>query len=204
MLFDLRPKDNCRSSWARVPFKYWRARPQRREKGKNVKSRVRIIAGAALVAATVIAGTAGVSLASGHDQTVLKAEVLVGVTGPYTGSANPIRGINGGGVPWAVGESEVRLRASGRVEADVHGLVLVATGTNPVGAFKLTVSCQTIDTDGHAAVANVSTDPVVNANNPAGNFHIETTLMLPSPCIAPIIFIANGNAAGAWFASTGV
>ena len=168
-----------------------------------MKSRVRIIAGAALVAATVIAGTAGVSLASGHDQTVLKADVLVGVTGPYVGRAVPqvpIRGINGGGVPWAVGESEVRLRASGRLEAEVHGLVLVATGTNPAGDFKATVSCQTIDETGAAVVKNVSTATFPTTGT--GDVDIETTIALPSPCIAPIIFI--GNAAGAWFAATGV
>ncbi|HZX54229.1 MAG TPA: hypothetical protein VFE86_06095 [Ilumatobacteraceae bacterium] len=167
-----------------------------------MKSRVRLIAGATLVAASVIAATAGVSLASGHDQTVLKADVLVGVTGPYTGAKNPIRGINGGGVPWAVGESEVRLRASGKIEAEIHGLVLVATGTNPVANFKLTVSCQTIAADGTAAVANVSTENM--PTGPTGDASIETTIALPSPCIAPIIFVANGNAAGAWFAATGV
>jgi hypothetical protein len=185
------------------------ARPSaRREKGKNVKSRTRLIAGATLVVASVIAATAGVSLASGHNQTVLKADVLVGVTGPYTGAANPIRGINGGGVPWAVGDSEVRLRANGRLEAEVHGLVLVATGANPVASFGVTVSCQTIDADGHAAVANVfplnpdGTRMTFPATMPGGDADIETMVTLPSPCIAPIIFITSPG--GSWFAATGV
>jgi len=82
-----------------------------------------------------------------------------------------------------------------------RGLVLVATGTNPVANFKVTVSCQTI-VNGNAAVVNVSTANM--PTGPTGDASIETMVELPHPCIAPIIFIANGNAAGAWFAATGV
>lgn len=168
-----------------------------------MKSRVRIALGAALVVAAVVGGTAGITYAGSHkDRTVLRADVLVGVQAPFTGATNPIRGINGGGVPWVIGESEVRLRASGRLEAEVNGLVLAATGTNPVAAFKVTVSCLSKDANGAPTTVNVSTDPV--PTDSTGNAEFDTMVSLPSPCIAPIIFIANGNAAGAWFAATGV
>lgn len=167
-----------------------------------MKSRVHVALGAALVVAAIVGGTAGITYASSHnDRTILRADVLVGVSRPYTGSANPIRGINGGGVPWVIGDSEVRLRASGRLEAEVHGLVLAATGANPVAAFKVTVSCLSTDATGAAITTNVSTDPV--PTDATGDAEVEAMVSLPSPCIAPIIFIANGNAAGAWFAATG-
>ena len=46
---------------------------------------------------------------------------------------------------------------------------------------------------------NVSTDPV-NVG-PDGNAEIEAKVDLPSPCFAPIIFVASGG--GAWFAASG-
>jgi hypothetical protein len=167
-----------------------------------VKSRIRVIAGFTLAAVSVLAVTAGISSAGDNDHTVLRGDVMVGVTRPYTGAANPIRGINGGGVPWAIGDAEFRLRASGRLEVEVEGLVVVASGVNPAATFKVTVSCQTIDAAGAAVVTNVVTDPF--PADAAGNAEVETTVDLPSPCIAPIIFVNNGNAAGAWFAATGV
>jgi len=102
------------------------ARPSaRREKGKNVKSRIRLIAGATLVVASVIAGTAGVTLASGHDQTVYRADVMVGVSAPYTGAnGTAIRDIHGGGAPWVIADADIRLRASGRIDVEVEGLVI--------------------------------------------------------------------------------
>lgn len=195
------PRADCRVQQAGLPFNKRRAEAPC--KGGIVKSRVRVALGAALVVVAVVGGTAGLTYAkSGKDRTVLRADVLVGVSAPFTGAANPIRGINGGGVPWVIGESEVRLRASGRLEAEVQGLVLAATGTNPVAAFKVTVSCLSTDANGAAVTTNVSTDPV--PTDAAGNAEFDTMVSLPSPCIAPIIFIANGNAAGAWFAATGV
>ena len=102
-----------------------------------------------------------VAMASGAGSaapaTVLKASTMVGVTGPYVGATNPIRGVNGGGVPWAIDQGKVVLGADGSLEVKVEGLVLVPTGANPVTSFRAIVSCQTI-VDGVAAVSNVSTD----------------------------------------------
>ena len=86
-----------------------------------MKSRVGIIAGFALAAAGVLAVSAGMSYASGKDQTITRGDVMVGVSPPYTGATNPIRGINGGGAPWEIGDAEFRLRASGRVDVEFEG-----------------------------------------------------------------------------------
>jgi hypothetical protein len=172
-----------------------------------VKSRVGIIAGFALAAAGVLAVSTGMSYASDKDQTLVRGDVMVGVSPPYTGAANPIRGINGGGAPWEIGDAEFRLRASGRVDVEFEGLVIAPSvgppngGINPVANMKVTVSCLSTDATGAATTVNVSSEtfPVDRAGDAKARVQVD----LPSPCIAPIVFIANGNAAGAWFAASG-
>ena len=143
-----------------------------------------------------IASTAG----SAEPATVLKASTMVGVTGPYVGMANPIRGVNGGGIPWNIAEAKAVLLADGHLDVKVEGLVLATTGTNPVTTFRGLVSCQSIDGTGAATVTNVSTDPFPAST--AGDSKIAQTLDLPDPCIAPIVFVTSPG--GAWFAATGV
>jgi hypothetical protein len=156
-----------------------------------------------LLAVAVLAAVAALVVpalgsSGGDGRKVLEAKVLAPVVPPYTGNANPIRGLNGGGVPWKIDEGEVSLRSDGRLKVEVEGLVLVATGANPVAQFKAIVSCQTI-VNGAAAVANVSTAPVPATTT--GDAEIEETIALPTPCFAPIVFVTS--AGGAWFAVTG-
>ena len=124
---------------------------------------------------------------------------MVGVTGPYVGSTNPIRGVPGGGLRGRCREAKAVLLADGHLEIKVQGLVLVATGTNPVTTFRGLVSCQTIDEAGAPTVMNVSTDPFPATT---GGPKIAATLDLPDPCIAPIVFVTSPG--GSWFAATGV
>lgn len=133
---------------------------------------------------------------------VLEFETLAAVTGPFVGSANAIRGINGGGRPWKISEGSGDLQSDGTLQVHVRGLVLSQQGTNPVAAFRAVVSCLTI-VGGLPATKNVSTDPF--PATPDGNADIEATINLPSPCFAPIVFVTSGTGAppGAWFAVTG-
>src|SRR5262245_1763830 len=150
----------------------------------------------AAVAAVAIGVTAAIS--SGDGRTVLKFDTMAPVVAPYTGAANPIRGVPGGGVPWQIDSASGRLRADGRLQIDVEGLVLVATGVNPVGTFKAIVSCQS-SAAGLPTTVNVSTDPVPATMT--GDAEIDAKLALPSPCFAPIVFVTSGG--GSWFAVTG-
>ncbi len=135
---------------------------------------------------------------------------MVAVTGPFVGSTNPIRGINGGGFPWMISEGRGELQSDGTLKVQVTGLVLFngppvpanLQGTNPIAAFRAVVSCLTI-VAGSPAMKNVSTDPF--PATPEGNAEIEAAISLPSSCIAPIVFVTNGTVAppGAWFAVTG-
>jgi hypothetical protein len=62
---------------------------------------------------------------------VLTFERMAPVVPPFTGATNPIRCINGGGVPWALTSVEGQLRADGRLRIEVVGLIIPARGMNP-------------------------------------------------------------------------
>jgi hypothetical protein len=144
--------------------------------------------------------------ASSREQKVLEFDTMVGVRGPFVGTANPIRGVNGGGLPWQIAEGQGELSSNGRLEVEVQGLVLLNAapvppalrGTNPIPSFRAIVSCLTI-VGGSPATANVVTGPFPATST--GDSEIEATVALPHPCFAPIVFV--GPSATTWFAVTG-
>ena len=148
----------------------------------------------------------GLCIGGDDGRKVIDAKVLAPVGEPYTGATNAIRGVPGGGLPWEIDSGSADLRASGRLHVEVEGLVLARRapvpperqGTNPIAQFKAIVSCLTTS-DGAPATTNVST-PLVPAT-PSGDAELETTVALPSPCFAPIVFVTSPT--GAWFATTG-
>jgi hypothetical protein len=144
------------------------------------------------------------SQATAREPKILEFDTMVGVPQAFTGAQAPIRGINGGGLPWTVGSASGELKANGELEISVQGLVLAAgtnAGSNPISSFRAAVSC--LQSDG--STMNVFTDPFPATTGPAsaggGNAEIEAQLSLPQPCIAPIIFVTSPGRA--WFASTG-
>jgi hypothetical protein len=149
---------------------------------------------------------AATSSASADPGTILRFDVMTPVIGPYVGTANPIRMVPGGGLPWMITTGTGSLSRDGRLQIHVRGLVLADSsavpanlrGTNPVPDFEAIVSCQTI-TGSMATVTNVSTGQF--PASPRGNADIRARVKLPEPCIAPIVFVASPT--GAWFAATG-
>ena len=144
------------------------------------------------------------SLATAKTPKILEFDTMVGAPQAFTGTQNPIRGINGGGLPWRLDAASGELTTSGRLEVKVTGLVLDAgtnAGSNPIASFRAVVSCLGAD----ASVQNIVTEAVPATTGPAatggGNAEIEADLALPQPCIAPIVFVTSPG--GAWFASTG-
>ena len=140
---------------------------------------------------------------------ILDFDTMIGLPRPYTGAANAIRGIPGGGLPWVVGSAYGKLKQDGRIDITIKGLVfdpndpVVITrgigGTNTIASFKAIVSCLSKDAEGNATVVNVSTG--LFPADTAGNAVIDDVLSLPSPCIAPIVFVTSPG--GAWFAASG-
>jgi hypothetical protein len=158
----------------------------------------------AAVAALMLLPVAGP--AGAKDLDVLEFTTMTPVVRPFTGAANPIRGVNGGGIPWTIRSAKGELGADGRIEIRVRGLVLAEganAGTNPITSFKAIVSCLTATTDSTGALVAATVNRSTNTfpATASGNADIEDVVSLPSPCIAPIVFVTSPT--GAWFASTG-
>jgi hypothetical protein len=172
------------------------------------KSALLLLATVMLVGGVVVFGPA-FAIGQGSPK-ILEFDTMVGVPRPYTGAANAIRGVPGGGLPWVVDAAKGELRVDGRIEIEVDGLVLdpndaavIAAGlagVNPSPNFKAIVSCLSRNAEGTTAtMVNVGTG--LFPANTAGNSKIEDTVDLPEPCIAPIVFVTSPT--GAWFAATG-
>lgn len=161
--------------------------------------------GAALAGLVPVLGAPGP--VSADPGTITKFTTMTTVTGPYVGTASPVRSVPGGGLPWMITAATGSLKTDGHLLVHVRGLVLAdqppvppaQQGTNPIPAFEAIVSCQTIGADGTATVTNVSTAQFPASTD--GNSDINATVSLPHPCIAPIVFVASPG--GAWFAATG-
>ena len=139
---------------------------------------------------------------------------MTGVSGMFVGSANPVRGLNGGGLPWVVRSAHGEVNGRGEVEVRVRGLVLDPNdptvisrglaGVNPIASFMVVVSCISVDAGGNPVVVNVSTKAFPATTGPAsaggGNAHIETHVTLPAVCNMPVVFVTSPT--GAWFAAT--
>ncbi|HEX3219601.1 MAG TPA: hypothetical protein VHU77_06200 [Candidatus Limnocylindria bacterium] len=144
------------------------------------------------------------TMASAGTSNILKADTMVGIPDAFTGTQAPLRGLNGGGIPWQLNAAKVVLTSDGHLTIKVEGLVLAAggaAGTNPISSFRAVVSCLQSDT----SVLNLTTDPFPATTGAAidggGNAKFEGDVSLPHPCIAPIVFVTSPGSA--WFASTG-
>ena len=167
------------------------------------------------ISVTLVLALAGVLLllqssfvAAKGGPTILEWQTMVGVPQGFTGQTNKalIRDVPGGGIPWRLDLGKGELSVNGHLEIKVRGLVLASgasAGSNPVGVFKGLVSCLT--DDAIPVVVNTPTGEFAATTGPAsaggGNADIEADLVLPSPCIAPIVFVTSGG--GSWFAVTG-
>jgi hypothetical protein len=146
------------------------------------------------------------SPATAKEPKILEFDTMVGVPSTLTGTqaSASFRGVNAGGLPWTLTSARGELKASGKLELEVTGLVFSAgpnVGKNTVTSFRALVSC--IRSDG--TVQNILTDPfpatVGAAVDGGGNASIETMVVLPQPCFAPIVFVTSPG--GNWFAVTG-
>jgi hypothetical protein len=144
------------------------------------------------LAAATLTGVGAATASADEGGTLISFDSMTPVSGANVAPAS-IRGIVGGGVPWLItsGSGSVD-KHTGAVHVAVTGLVIQATGVNPVATFSAIVSCVT-----KSGVVNVTT--AAFAANTAGNSTIDATVSLPKHCKDPIVFVANG-AGTRWFA----
>jgi len=150
---------------------------------------------AAVGALTLVgAGTASVGAREGGTLIEFDSMTPVGQPPPPT-----VRGIPGGGAAWQIASGSGEVDRQGHVSVTVSGLVLVNTGTNPVGPFKAVISCLTPG----GAITNVATNPVPA---PGGNANINDQVALPHPCKDPIVLVGGTPGGGPfkWFAMSNV
>jgi hypothetical protein len=169
---------------------------------RSVLSFIGVFAVILALAALALGGSS--TRAEASDTKILEFDTMVGVPPGLTGATNAIRGVPGGGLPWVLTSGSGELKANGKLEITVQGLVFAAgpnTGSNTVPSFRAIVSCLSDD----GSIENVLTDAfpatIGLASQGGGNAKIETTVVLPEPCIAPIVFVTSPG--GAWFATTG-
>lgn len=150
--------------------------------------------------------------AAAGDPKILEFDTMTGVPLAYTAARNvPIHGRLGGGRPWVISGAYGELHQDGKLELAFSGLVfdpndpgVIAAGLanrNTVASMKAVVACY----GGDGTVKNVETPlfPVTTglASDGGGSGSVEALLALPSPCIAPVVFITSPG--GNWFAATG-
>jgi hypothetical protein len=157
----------------------------------------RFLVGAVGALALVGAGT--VSAGADEGGTVITFQSMTPITGSLVGQVND-RGLTGGGLPWKITSGSGTVDRNGHVSASVKGLVLVATGANPIGTFAAVVSCRTTAQQ----IVNVQTGGVTATTT--GDTTINTTVDLPHPCTTPEVFVGGliktmtGQVVFRWFA----
>jgi hypothetical protein len=162
-----------------------------------------------LIVLLVVASFLGtIANAAGRDNddaaTLFNFHHMTTVTAPFTGTANPIRNLAGGGTPWQIASAKAELKSNGAFEVTVRGLTLVSTGANPVPNFAVVLSCQSKDAAGAPTVVNQVVG-IVPATT-TGNADFAGNVTLTSPCLAPIVFVGTAPTATAsvrWLAISG-
>jgi hypothetical protein len=157
-----------------------------------------------LLVCLLLLGVASAKKGADDALNLFEFDRLAAVVPPFTGAANPIRGIGGAGAPWKIAAGSAEMKTTGKIEVNVSGLVLVANGTNPIANFAVILSCQSKDAVGAPTVVNLvaGTTPAT----PTGDATFEGTVTPPSPCIAPIVFVAipaTATAPARWLAVSG-
>jgi hypothetical protein len=158
----------------------------------------------AVLLTVVFLGPAFASGGRDEGRNLLEFRSLAAVVPPFTGPTNAIRGIGGAGAPWQIASARAELNSAGELEVRVRGLVLVNSGTNPIANFAAILSCQSFDAAKAPTIVNLVAG--VAPATAAGDSDIEGTVTLPSPCFAPIVFVAipaTATAPARWLAVSG-
>jgi hypothetical protein len=136
-------------------------------------------AAAVLAMVTLSAAPAFADGSSGHSSSghsVLRAPLMGSTPAPVSPM---IAGINPGGAAWVNGPSKVRVRRDGRISVTIRGLVLVATGANPLPSMVATLVCDNM----------VSSSTAPFDLSPAGNGSTSDKISVPRHCEDPTVLI---------------
>ena len=127
---------------------------------------------------------------------------MMPVTGPYTRTANPIRGVPGGGLPWIITAGNSALKSDGRLLEHVRGLVLADQARFRPRCRAPTRSRSSTPSSAARPSAPPERPPSPTSAPPrfpastVGNADINATVSLPHPCIAPSCSWPRPSSAG--------
>jgi hypothetical protein len=152
-----------------------------------------------MLSAALIVGTAIAFAQAKDNDTSFESPIVGSTTGVF------VAGVQSGGVRWKVAKGEVRLENTGRLHAEILGLLITGTGTGldnttgPVREVAASLVCG--GSGGTVAVTSVSV-----ALSAAGNAEIRDELTLPASCQAPIVLIRNATSGtpAAFISLTGI
>src|SRR5262245_17711605 len=107
------------------------------------------------IAALLAVGSTEALSAHHKARQLLTFQMMYGVDGAFVGEANPIRGVNGDELPWAIKKASGSLDTEGNLVIFVRGLLFAddeivpeeIRGTNDEEQFRGLVSCL-VDEDG--------------------------------------------------------
>jgi len=156
--------------------------------------RIATVAAAAAIATVTLVTQAPAASAADDHRPVLLRSGLVGSTPAPAGPT--LFGIIPGSAPWVIDRGRVRLDTYGNLDVRVRGLVIPtapANGTNPVPSLSASVVCN------GAVVATTGTV----AFNTKGNARIDTTVSVPSPCLAPAVLVHPNAVTAVYIAASG-
>ena len=160
-----------------------------------------ILLGSAVLATLVAFTPAGARSA----RPVLTFRTMFPVHGAFVGPDNPINGLAGDDLPWTLAGAKGSLDSGGHVQIRLKGLqaakVPVVPVQEPARTFRAVLSCLTEDSGGQPVPATVVTRDF--AATPQGDCDIDDQLVLPSPCVAPVLFVV-GASDSKWLAVSGV
>ncbi len=128
---------------------------------------------------------------------LLEFDSMIPVSGIFVGPTHPVRGLGGGGAPWAITEGQGQLSSDGDVEVEVKGLIVAPLGFNPIDTFQVIVSCLTT-----SGTVNIPAGKAPATRT--GDASLETNVTLPSTCNSPIVFVTSPDPlpGARWFAAS--
>jgi hypothetical protein len=151
---------------------------------------------AALVVGAAVAALAVVPGAIGSDKPDLLRSGVAGSTPLTATPPGPILfDVSPGGAPWVANRhSSIRVERDGDVRIKVRGLI-IPDGRVPPNPLKTLVASLVCN---GAVVA--TTDPV--PFSPEGNANIRQEVMVPKPCVAPVVLL-RPTAVGPYIGASG-
>jgi hypothetical protein len=112
-----------------------------------------------------------------------------------------IHGVNPGGVPWVLKRGDVRLKRDGTFRLRLQGLVIPIPPFNNTAGPVTTVSASLYCAPDSDTTAAATTDTVPISQS--GDARINTTVSVPSTCLAPVVLVHPNGALAMYIALTG-